>query len=72
MKQYIFFVLMAAQIESSWWENNMKMVAAAAFSRWPLLARNFSWKISVNRNMATYSRCLFMSGAVHRRYYCTT
>ena len=59
---------MAAHIESSGWENNMKRVAVAAFSRWPLLARNFNWKISVNRN--AHSRCLLMSGAVPRRYYC--
>ena len=63
-------VLMAAQIESSGWENNMKRVASAAFSRQLLLARNFSWNISVNRNMAAHPRCLLMSGAVHRRYYC--
>ena len=58
-------VLKAAQIESSGRENNTKRVAAATFSRW-----NFSWKISVNKNMATHSRCLHMSGAVHHRYYC--
>ena len=59
---------MAAQTESSGWENNMKRVAAAVFSRWPLLPRNFSSKISVSRNV-THSRCLLMSGAVHHRYY---
>jgi len=53
-----------SQIESSRWENNMKRVAVAAF------IGNSSRKISVNRNMAAHSRCLLMSGAVHRRYYC--
>ena len=70
MKQN-FLVLMATQIESSGWENDMKRVAMAAFSRWSLLARSFIWKISVNRNMATDSRCLLMSGAVHHRYQCS-
>ena len=62
---------MAAQIESSGWENNLKMVSMAVFSQWPLLAQNFIWKISININMATNSRCMLMLGAVHRRYYCT-
>ena len=60
---------MAAQIESSGWESKMKRVDAVTFSRWPLLAKNFSWKISVYRNIAAHSRCLLMSGAVHHRYY---
>ena len=53
---------MAAQIGSSGWENNMKRVAAAAFSRLSLLTRNFNRKISVNQNMAAHSRCLLTSG----------
>ena len=36
-----------------------------AFSRWSLHAGNFSWKISINRNMATHSACqgLYITGA---------
>ena len=55
MKQQFYFCVDAAQTESPGWENK-----AAAFSRWPLLARNFSWKITVNRNKAAHSRCLLM------------
>ena len=51
--------------------NSLKWVAAAAFSRWPLLTGNFSGKWSVNRNMAAHSRWPLMPGAVHCRYYCT-
>ena len=65
-----FLVLMAAQIESSGWENNTERVSMAAFSRLSLLTRNFNRKISINQNMATHSQCLLMSGAVQRRYYC--
>ena len=53
---------MAAQIGSSGWENNMKRVAAAMFSRLLFLPRNFNRKISINQNMATHSQCLLMSG----------
>ena len=52
----------------SGWENNMKRVATAAFSRFSLLTRNFSWRISVNQNIATHSQCLLMLGAVQHSY----
>ena len=64
-------MLIATQIESSGYENNTERVAAAAFTRFSLLAGNFFWKMSINRNVAAHPTCLLIAGAVHRRYYST-
>ena len=63
MKQKIFFSYSRLlKLDLHGGKITCSRVAAATFSRWLLPARNFSWKISVNRSMAAHSRCLLMSG----------